>query len=272
MDTKVVTKVADKDTATNFGAITMNGSTAYCIKTNSSDTKSVLFKYPKYTSSSKTTANFSNVMGHANGITFNNDSLWIATKTPKIIRIKPKESLNKYYTFNPASTVAKHYNISCITSYKDNTFLVKTGTSIYLEEKFPCLNYSVITFSGSKKEYSFKEYNTIKVINPKYKEKYTTTQDICYHNGKLYIILTKEGLKENAILVADLTKDIYAQDSTGTYFMPSEIFILNKTNYKKYEIESLDFNSQGKMIMASNILHPNQQDSILIENGITEIK
>lgn len=265
--TKIVTPVADLNGTTNFGSISMNGGTAYCIKTNGANTKSTLYRLNDYKNKTATTGVFSNKLGHGNGSAYNNGSLWVATGKTDIIRIKPEESLSTPYTFTPASGETK-YNISSISYYKNNKFIVKSRT---LSEGAK-LEYRIIQFSGTNKTYSVdKSEPTITVTNSKFSNGYDTTQDILYKSNMLYIILTKgENLTENAILVIDLA-GTYSGSATNRVYTPKEVLIIKENSYTKFEVESLDVAPDGNLVMACNIEGNGKGDSIIKEVSRTLI-
>lgn len=256
---------------TNFGCIAINGKKAYCIKTNTANTSSDLFYYSDYSNTkvSPKQVVIKNKLGHGNGVAYYNNALWVATKTKNIVKIDLNDNY-KRYTFAPSSGNAE---VSGIAHFHDDTFIVKTGGGNYNGEKY--IKYQTITF-GENKKYSFDDTKPIKVINPKYDNKFRVPQDICYHNGNLYIILGKKEeekpIKENVILVVDLsnrhtvTKGLdgnIVKDSYPEYFYPQEILVVKKKTHTSYELESLDFDSNGNMIVAANIVGNGDHDSIL---------
>lgn len=268
--TKIVTPVADLNGTTNFGSISMNGGTAYCIKTNGVNTKSTLYRLNDYKNKTATTGVFSNKLGHGNGSAFYNGSLWVATGKTDIIRIKPEESLSTPYTFTPASGETK-YNISSISYYKNNKFIVKSRT---LSEGAK-LEYRIIQFSGTNKTYSVdKSEPTITVTNSKLSNGYKITQDIFYKSNMLYIVLCKEYKpgysRENAILMVDLA-GTYSGSATERVYTPKEVLIIKENSYTKFEVESLDVAPDGNFVMACNIEGNSTNDSIIKEVSRTLI-
>lgn len=270
LETKIVTPVEDKNGTTNFGAISMNGATAYCIKTNGADNKSTLFRFEDYKAPSSTTAVFSNKLGHGNGSAFYNGSLWVATQNSDIIRIKPEESLSTPYTFTPASAKDK-FNISGIAYYKNNKFIIKSKTLLDGEK----LEYRIIQFSGTNKTYSVDTSEPIiTVTNSKFSNGYVIPQDIFYKSDLLYIVLSKEYKKdysrETAILVIDLA-GTYTGSAADRVYTPKEVLIIKENSYTKFEIESLDVAPDGNLVMACNIEGNNKADSIIKEVSRTLI-
>lgn len=266
---KIGEEVKDKNGVTNFGAISMNNSKAYCLKTNKDNNKSILFRFRHYKNSSNgvTTATIENKLVHGNGSTFYKGNLWIATGTDKIVKIIPEKSLSKTYEYKyrdkDKDKDKDEYEISAISYYKNNKFIVKTKKI----DNGKRIEYRIIKFEGTPPVYFIDDSEPkIQVNNVKAKNEYTILQDIFYNykTNLLYIIVCKKSiLNENAILVVNLAGK-YAGTKDNRIYTPDKVLIVKEKNYEKFELESMDLMPNGKFIMACNIEKGNAQKDAMV--------
>lgn len=232
----------DKDkVCTNLGAMCINGSTLYSLKTNSDNNKTALLTTTDYSSSSRHTSQTGktfNNMNHANGMAYYNGALYVATMNDKtepikIVKISTEgEEIDTY-------TCAR--NISAITYYENGKFIVSLGPSGSYRR------YGIGYFSDQNFVIDFTF--DVSTINA-----YPTAQDIHYEDGFLYIPTSdKESKYKNKILKVNIGSSL-----TGTEIFESNDIKIAQIDYNcdgkdvLFEIESLDINTKGTLVYCVN--------------------
>lgn len=227
-----VVSIPNKDKCTNFGTLATDGSNLYCLKTNSSDDKSALFKYsggvPKHV---KTIAN----LGHGNGMEYYEKYLYVAAGE-KIVKLSTSGAV--------INTYGMKEKVTAITHYKDNKFILKLpNTTGYLTYAFATLSNDNFTVDLKSKFYvSFKESGT------------WDPQDIYYNadNDELLIPISKK--KDGSATCENIIKSVkLGEVSKGEHFDFYGEFEMNKvgSGYDFFEVESICKSDSGFFIAAN---------------------
>lgn len=257
------TKVFDVDRRNNnLGAMAINGSTLYCIH-NIDDKKAVLYTYTNYNNSKRKLQSEKCFygLGHANSMTYNNGSLYVATMqagTSAIVEINLKTDELTAHSFSHAISGIAYMNdtgkfLICYGgTNKENKR--KIAVANIMPELPRRVNSSVnpdikgLTNEIKKVGSSNKEtvsimmkigYNIsiekefyINVSKP-IKEGHSTFQSIYYSKGALYINSWKPGTSSNKILKVS----IGTNPSKGKTYTASDT--ITATGSDGFEIESV---------------------------------
>ena len=230
LNEKKIIQVKNVGGCTNFGALAFSGNTMYTVKTKSGNRLSYVSVYKNYTKTTRSNHKYANCMNHGNGMAYANGHLYVATCESWIVDVDTK-------TWKRVVIPSPY--LSSIAHVEGNKFVIGSGGSEYHK-------LSLVEIANNKVTV-LKKWT---VKNPKYAAGYTVTQDIGYNkkNGCVYLVHTKNNYRTNVILRAKL----YATE-------PDIIYTSKTSSSGKYEIESLDFNSAGKMIICMNL--PSGKDS-----------
>lgn len=259
------TKVFDVDRRNNnLGAMAINGSTLYCIH-NIDDKKAVLYTYTNYNNSKRKLQSEKCFygLGHANSMTYNNGSLYVATMqagTSAIVEIDLKTGELGAHSFNHAISGIAYMNdtgkfLICYGgTNKDNKrkiavaninnvpeFHRRVNSSVNLDKKL--IMNEIKKVGSSNKEtvnivmkmgsnVSIEKEFYINVSKP-VKEGHSTFQSIYYSNGALYINSWKPGTSSNKILKVS----IGTNPSKGKTYTASDT--ITATGSDGFEIESV---------------------------------
>ncbi len=225
---------------TNLGTMCIVDSTLYCIKTDSTDSASVLYIIKNYTSSSatitkKTIKNKSGQVtsiGHGNGMTYYNGSIYVATMIgsgsgSQIVRINTSGVIQEGFTYN--------HSISSISYSRGGYFIVngKQDTTGYRK-------YDVVSLASGKAS-RYKSFY-VKIADNR------ISQDTHYEDGTFYIVRTVDdgNLNKNKLIIVDLSATI-VDGKKYSY----DVVDINGSGSGKFEIESLDI-AGGKVIACAN--------------------
>lgn len=269
----IKTLATREDGANSCGGMAIIGSTAYCIRTTKDDSANVIYKISNInTKDGKVETKKSPVpLAHGNGLTVNKDktSLFVAAAPDK------EKAIDSIRDLKQRIIKLSVKDLSCTQIYKakegcmsiayagSNDFITKTGHS----ENKEYLKYSHVKVVEPAK--GTKANGTVEskgqdfyVHNPKYAE-YSTPQDIAYRNGRLYVILWNRPVG-NIIWVYDLSKKAQSKHDGVPCYEPVELLVSKKkeTDYSIYEVESLDFDKNGQLILFCNMKLPENKGSV----------
>lgn len=252
----------------DLGCMAIVGSTAYCIKSDSANTKAVFYKVKNY-STYKTagveanyTAKMLTGLYHTNGMAYSaSDKKFYVTgydndkKIYKVFRLDLDGSINM--TFSMPSKV------SAIAQYESGKFILlanQEGKKDVSGNTYYC--FLIGSFHTISKK--FVEESRVYVK----KEGYNTLQDITYFQGQIIMPTTyKEAVGDNQyqylknkVVIYDLknTSPETIKDKSGKafkYYCADTVLNVNKSmaaNYKKFEVESPQV-VDGKIVFVGNI-------------------
>lgn len=232
--------VENKSGCTNLNSMCIDGKNLYCIKTKSDNTTSELFMVDSYESGARTLTSRNHTgLYHANGLTFLGGALYVATMQPPDPNNSNTAQIWKMSTSGEKSTAYRSDKdtIYSITRFVGDTFLVGLNGS-----------------DASKKEYAVATLSDGKIIlNKKFyvdqMQAYGTGQDISYAKGYLYIP-TWSGTVGNKILKVNVGDSI----TDGKQYTPEEVIEVdtNDTSITKLEVESMDVDESGRMVICTN--------------------
>ena len=202
-------KVPNLNGCSNFGGIACNGKNdIYCIKTKQDDTVSTIyvFKDGKYKGSRK----FTGKMGHGNGLTFHDGKVYVATSSNIIQSV----DISKWTRVS----LSAPFSIGGIAHYRDDEFLVRSGSKLYILKEDDNVMYKV---------------GSIEIKNPFKENGYSVAQDICYNNGRIYLVYSRLDKKKNCILAYDLKGSIrgsiFSEESPELFEWETACWVDKKT-------------------------------------------
>lgn len=195
---------------------------------------------------------------HPNGITYYNSSLYVAMGTGiiYIISLKDNGTCNKTITCKMVGNDRKssvNYSAYGIAYLNGNNFVVREKKN-NTESKI--IRYGVYKFN--KKDKIAREDHLLNFKKDKKDSGYATGQDIGIKNDKSgdYLFLATSNKKENKkgnkyIYDNRIVKYEITEDNNIKY---EKIIDSNRPNskYTAYEVESMDFDKNGKMYYATN--------------------
>ena len=227
LNQKAINKIANVGGCTNFGGLVLVGSKMYTIKTKSGNALSYISQYSNYTKSTRKNHKFANCMGHGNDLCYYNGNLYVAPLGKFVEKVSVKTWSHK--------RIPSDVYISAITHYKNNQFIVLSGH-----------NQTANTYSLSIVQEKADKLVLIKswiVKKPADRKNYTNSQGMAYYpkTDRIYVVFTRSDNKTGVIL-----------RSTVGGVSPDYCFT-SKVSKKKYQMESLSFNSKGKKIIAANV-------------------
>lgn len=224
--------VPDRFGCTNFGGITSDGDTVYCIKAAQAENMAAIYKYKAFDQPLASVKSFKG-LGHANGITYAGGFLYVPVWSKRLITKKNAIARINFAKGTTELITGKAKSFSCIAHYSGDQFIVGSGGSSFQLIKILGNTYTVL--------------KSFKVANPKKAAGYTTSQDIYYSAGSLYIPMVKSNLRQSVVLIVSLSGGIVG----GRTYTPSKIWT-NGISKGKLEIESLTIDKSGRVLFGCN--------------------
>lgn len=229
-------EIPNKNDCTNFGAFCINGSTAYALKTNSTDTQSTLYTITNFNDASKAkivSTKLINNLGHGNGMDYYNGKLWVTTCTKILVKMSTAGVVEKRYT------TPDGVKLNAISYCRDNKFLVTVGNNV--NDEYTVFKTAVLDEAKNKLVYK----KTFKIKAPTLKGKYDKVipQGFCYNSSDrcLYMVYAMRKIGEdhsryNFVFKVNLSDDII----NGHTYTPSKKFSIHadSSNLSAFEAES----------------------------------
>lgn len=253
-------EVKDIDGCTNLGCISIVGDILYCIKTNSDNNKGYLCKYKGSGVSWSKLGEPIKINGNvhaANGMTYyknpsnNDEALFVSCNTStanrKIVKLSLSGTVLQSYSCGSAG------RFGAISAYKNGKFFAMAN-----DKNTPsriCIMVGVFNDDGN----SFDVLDTYYVEN----SGYSVTQDIYYNESAgLFICTTEPGTCRSMILQVDFDGKFSPKPSTGQDYKAIDKIAVWKDNvelnnvkmYKTYQLESIDLDSQNRIVGVGNIV------------------
>lgn len=199
----------------------------YTIKTKKDNLVSTISYHANYKNATRKNHKFTNCLGHGNDLAYYNGNLYVAPCDFYVEVINTK-------TWSHSRLYSERY-VSAIAHYGGNKFIICGGSG----KDSVNYNYTIVEIQGNR----LVPMSSWIVNNPKAAKGFRISQAMTYYkkNKKLYLILSKTDYKSNIILRSSIGS------STPDYCFTS------KTSNKKYELEGIDFNKDGKKIIGSNV-------------------
>ncbi|MCB6992372.1 hypothetical protein LI177_02580 [bacterium 210820-DFI.6.37] len=231
--------VPNKDNCVDFGTFCINGSTAYALKTEMTDTstsKSALYKITNFADSSKATIASTKVisnLGHGNGMAYYDGYLWVATSTDEVVKMTTSGEIKKRYK------TPDGVKVSGITYCRGGKFIVSVGNKI---------NGAYTTFKTAEIDETNKTLiykKTFKIKAPTLKDTYdrVTPQDHFYNSTDkcLYMVYSQRKIGDsnsryNFVFKVNLSDTIV----DGQTYTPTKKFRIHagSSNTTLFEAES----------------------------------
>lgn len=206
--------------ATALESICIDGSTIWIIKCDirgsNANKYARIYKLNLKNKKLKDTGHVFHNLGHANGCTFYNGCIYVATSGKGIARVDVSTWKSK-----------KISDIYCtgIDYCGDNKFILQLGGN----------SYGLYSFSGGKfkklKSFTLKRYGS-----------YSTNQDVTYNGGSIYRVAITGGKGSSAVMV-------YNYDGGSGTYSPKKVYTCGG------ELESIVFYS-GKAYISNNMSAP----------------
>ncbi|MDO4339813.1 MAG: hypothetical protein Q4C91_17245 [Eubacteriales bacterium] len=271
---------------TDLGCMAIVGATAYCIKTNSENTRSVLYTvkdYQKYTTSnpeSNYTVKEIGNLYHANGMAYYNKKLYVVGY---INETNTKKGIYKAFRVSLSGTCEVTYNMPCkvsaISYYKNGKFILRADGYAKTDNAGSIYDCFMI---GTFDDEVFTKDSEFYVKRGGYR----TKQDITYARNHLIVPTTGEidnAYLNNKILlyfIGENEPKTFEEKATGkvySYYPIDTVLNLNKTvtqNYNKYEVESPQLVGD-QIVFVANIeqtVVPKSADGFQLLKGYAIIK
>jgi hypothetical protein len=224
---------------TNFGGIAITGKQMYTIKTKRNNRISVISYYPDYQKKKRESHKFKDQLLHGNDLTYYNGKLYVAPCGNFVGEISTDT-----WEFR---RIECNFNVSAITHYKGNRFIILTNVG------YGCFMLSMAKLSDNEMfETTNWVVNDEKMTNT---EGYTISQSIAYNknNDSVFVVFTKNDYQSNIVLRCG----IFDRN-------PIICYQSKKATLGKYELEGIDFDNEGRMILGSNL--PSGKDSIFVSD------
>jgi len=229
----------DTDTITHFGGMCITGTTAYCFKTASGDTASRLYKITKiddYPTMSIVKTWNSSRLGHANGLAYYSNHLYVATfkgvSEIQVAKINPSsgEIVTEYKSSRRIYTIAH---------FKGSNFIVDEG-NVTINGKIH-RKFSVATFNDSSKTVSYGNCFYI-LVDSYYNNGFVHFQDIEYDGGQFYLPIWNGTEKhKNIVLEIGLGSSVV----NGKVYPIEYKNVINGAEGTKFEIEAMACDKYG---------------------------
>lgn len=273
----------------------------FVVKSDEKNNRAFLYYFPNlYNNSDYQVILLKSIVGHANSMAVDDDYIYITRWRDdgdikkQITRISRNKIRNAYEDlksgkvssvtfdaddctiFNPkvlnnSGTYSDFdYEIRSITKYKKNgQFLVTyKNPSVFGTGK---VAYTVANISNNKFVVS-ESKEQIKVIEDSIFNSSTTGQAICYEPGHGLFIPRWYGNHQNTVVWVNIDGS-YTTKNGYRYYSPKGYIKINKSSniFKKYEVESIDFDDQGYMLYGVNTECVSNKDKEKYPDGIIRV-